>query len=104
MIFACCFTGFLTVSLLPVMTEDASVARIIYTVFKVMMLFVRMAEGYSRGARAYNTIEVRSYKAKSNYLRQYVRFVADKTYLKLGDKYGDISCFVENEIPLTNEE
>lgn len=103
MLFACVFTGFLTVSLLPVMTEDVSLARIVYTVFKVLMLFVRMAEGYSRGARAYNTIEVRSYKAKSNYLRQYIRFVADKTYLKLGDKYGDISCFVENEIPLTND-
>lgn len=104
MVLACLFTGFLTVCLLPVMTEDVSVARIIYTVFKVMMLFVRMAEGYARGAMAYNTIEVRSYKAKSNYLRQYVRFVADKTYIKLKDKYGDISCFVEdNEIPLTNE-
>ena len=107
-LFSCCFTGFLTVSLLPIMTEDASVARIIYTVFKVMMLFVRMAEGYSRGAKAYNTIEVRSYKAKSNYLRQYVRFVAEKTYLKLGDKYGDVSCFVgedtPTDTPTTNEE
>lgn len=111
MLFACCFTGFLTVSLLPVMTEDVSLARIVYTVFKLMMLFVRMAEGYSRGARAYNTIEVRSYKAKSNYLRQYVRFLDDKTYLKLGDKYGDISCYLTEtatesttESPTTNEE
>ncbi len=99
MLFACFLGGFLTVSLLPVMTEDVSAARIIYTVFKVMMLFVRMAEGYSRGAMAYNTIEVRSYKARSNYLRQYVRFVAEKTYLKLGDKYGDISCFLAEDEP-----
>ena len=98
MVFTCLFTGFLTVSLLPVMTEDVSLARIIYTVFKVMMLFVRMADGYSRGARAYNTIEVRQYKAKSNYLRQYVRFVGDKTYLKLGDKYGDIGCYTEQDV------
>jgi hypothetical protein len=108
-LFSCCFTGFLTVSLLPIMTEDASIARIIYTVFKVMMLLVRMADGYSRGAKAYNTIEVRCYKAKSNYLRQYVRFVEDKTYLKFGDKYGDVSCFVAaaetiTENTATNEE
>ena len=69
------------------------------------MLLVRMGEGYARGARAYNTIEVRQYKAKSNYLRQYERFVNEKTYLKLGDRYGDISCYInDNDIPLpTNE-
>lgn len=93
-LFACAFTGLLTVAIMPVMTEDVSLARIIYTVFKVSMLFVRMVEGYGRGARAFNTIAVRQYKAKSTYLRQYIRFMGDKTYLKLGDQYGDISCFV----------
>lgn len=94
---ACLFTGLLTVSVMLTMTSDITFARVIYTVFKLVMLLFRMAKGYDRGARAYNTIEVRQNKAKSNYLRLYERFVQDKTYLKLGDKYGDISCFVGDE-------
>ena len=42
-------------------------------------------------------IETRHLGAKSYYLRSYVRFVEDKTYLKLGDKYGDIECFIDTE-------
>lgn len=101
------FTGFLSVSVAITLTTDITLARVIYTVFKLTMLLFRMAKGYDKGARAYNTIEVRQYKARSNYLRQYVKFIEDKIYLKIGDKYGDVSCFVsddENEIPLTNEE
>ena len=104
-VLACIFTGLLTVTVVVTLTTDITLARVIYTVFKLTMLLFRMAKGYDRGARAYNTVEVRQLKAKTNYLRQYVRFIEDKLYLKLGDKYGDISCFIhENEIPLTNEE
>jgi hypothetical protein len=53
-----------------------------------------MAKGYDRGARAYNTIDVKQYRARSNYLRQYLSFVRDKIYLNLEDKYGDIAQFV----------
>lgn len=102
-VLACIFTGLLTVTVVISMTSDVSFARVIYTVFKLVMLLFRMAKGYDRGARAYNTIQVKNHKAKCNYLRLYERFVQDKTYLKLGDKYGDISCFINNEIPLTNE-
>lgn len=99
------FTGLLTVTVIVTLTDDITLARVIYTVFKLVMLLYRMTKGYSRGARAYNLIEVRQLKAKSNYLRQYIQFVKEKLYVKLGDKYGDISCFVnDSEIPLTNEE
>lgn len=107
---ACIFTGLLTISVVVTLTSDITFARVIYTVFKLTMLLFRMAKGYDRGAKAYNTIEVRQYKAKSNYLRQYLKFIEDKTYLKLGDKYGDISCFVGDTptctelTPTTNEE
>lgn len=95
-VLACIFTGLLTVSVVVTLTSDITIARVIYTVFKLTMLLFRMAKGYDRGARAYNTVEARQFKAKSNYLRQYIRFVEDKLYLKLGDKYGDISCFVND--------
>ena len=105
MVVACLFTGLLTVTIAVSITSDITFARVLYTLFKLVMLLFRMAKGYDRGARAYNTIEVRQLKAKSNYLRQYIKFIEDKLYLKLGDKYGDISEFVsEEDIPLTEEE
>ena len=104
MVIACLFTGLLTVTIAVSITSDITFARVLYTLFKLVMLLFRMAKGYDRGARAYNTIEVRQLKAKSNYLRQYIKFIEDKLYLKLGDKYGDISEFVSEDIPLTNEE
>lgn len=96
-VIACLFTGLLTVTVVFTLTSDITFARVIYTVFKLAMLLFRMAKGYDRGAKAYNTVEVRQYKAKTNYLKQYVKFVEDKIYLNLGDKYGDISQFVGAE-------
>ena len=93
-VIACIFTGLLTVTVAITLTSDITIARVIYTVFKLTMLLFRMAKGYDRGARAYNTIEVRQLKAKTKYLNQYVKFIEDKLYLNLGDKYGDISQFV----------
>lgn len=95
MILSCIFTGLLTVSVAITLTADVSVARVIYTVFKLVVLLYRMAVGYGLGAKAYNTIEVVRLKAKSTYLRLYDRFVTDKTYLKIGNQYGDISCYGE---------
>ena len=97
-ILACIFAGLLTVSVALSMTSDITLARVIYTIFKLIMLLSRMAIGYDRGARAYNTIAVNQNKAKCNYLRLYERFVQDKTYLKFGDKYGDISCYVTEDV------
>ena len=97
MVIACIFTGLLTVTVAVTLTSDVTLARVIYTVIKLVFLLSRMCRGYDRGARAYNTVEVRQLKAKTNYLRQYIKFVEDKMYLKLGDKYGDINQFVTEE-------
>ena len=101
-ILSCVFTGLLTVSVAITLTSDISFARVMYTVFKLIVLLYRMAVGYGLGAKAYNTIEARQLQVKSNYLRQYIRFVNDKTYLKLGNKYGDISCYIKDEDTPTN--
>lgn len=90
------FTGLLTVSVAITMTSDISFARVMYTAFKLIVLLYRMAIGYGVGAKAYNSVEVKQLQAKCHYLHQYLKFVSDKTYLKFGDKYGDISCFVED--------
>lgn len=98
MLLSCIFTGLLTVSVAMTITKDVSFSRVMYTIFKLIVLISRMATGYGLGAKAYNTVEARQLQVKSNYLRQYIRFVDDKTYLKLGDKYGDISCYTEDLI------
>lgn len=97
-ILSCAFTGVLTVTVAITMTTDISFARVMYTLYKLVVLLYRMALGYATGAKAYNAVEVKQLQAKCSYLRQYIRFVEEKTYLKLGDKYGDISCYINEEV------
>jgi hypothetical protein len=97
MVLSAIFTGLLTVSVAITLTSDISLARVVYTAFKLVVLLYRMAAGYNLGAKAYNRIEVGQIQAKCNYLRQYIRFVEDKTYLKIEDKYGLAKCYADEE-------
>lgn len=83
------FTGLLTVSVAITLTSDISFSRVMYTAFKLVVLLSRMAQGYATGAKAYNTVEVRQLQSKAGYLRQYIRFVNEKQYLNLEDKYKE---------------
>ena len=97
-ILKCFFTGLLAINILITFTTDISIARIIYTVFKLALLLFRMAKGYERGARAYNTVEVKHLKARTNYLREYIHFVNNKIYVKLADKYEEIRDLMEENL------
>jgi hypothetical protein len=59
----------------------------------------RIFKGYSEGAKAYNTIEVSHLQGKILYLERYKEFIENKTYLQLGDRYGEI--IVPEEKPAT---
>lgn len=98
MVISSIFCGLITISVAITLTTDISIARVLYTIFKVITLLFRMAVGYNLGTKAYNTVEVRRLQAKNNYLLKYVRFVEEKTYLKLGDKYGDLECYKDENI------
>lgn len=89
-VISCIFTGLLTVTVAVTLTTDITFARVVYTVFKLTMLLFRMAKGYERGAKAYNTIEVKNLKVRTNYLRQYIKFVEEETYLKFKDEYEEL--------------
>lgn len=102
-ILKCFFTSLIAINILITFTTDISIARIIYTVFKLALLLFRMAKGYERGARAYNTIEVKHLKARVNYLREYIHFVNNKTYVKLADKYEEIRDLMDEEIVHSEE-
>lgn len=99
-IISCIFTGLLTVTVAVTLTTDITFARVVYTVFKLAMLLFRMAKGYERGAKAYNTIEVKNLKVRTNYLRQYIKFVEEEIYLKFKDEYEELKEILgEDEVP-----
>lgn len=100
----CTFSALLTISIAITLTSDVTLARVIYTIFKLTMLLFRMAKGYDRGAKAYNTIEVKQLKAKSNYLRRYINFVIEKQYLKLIDKYDELKAIVKTECATASDD
>ena len=68
--------AFAIVAAVPVftLTQDMSIGRVIYTVFKVSMMLYRMYCGYTRGAKAYNTIEPVHLQAKIKYLYLYIEY------------------------------
>jgi hypothetical protein len=88
---------FAIVAVVPTFTLAAnfSVGMVIYTVFKIALMLFRMYRGYSRGAKAFNTIEPRHLQAKTKYLYMYLEFLKNKTYLEFGEKYGTIGTAEE---------
>ena len=93
------------ICLLPVflLHDQATWELIIYTVFKLIMLLLRMWSGFNNGARAYNTIEVLHLQAKIKYLNLYMEFVDKKIYATLDGKYGSFD-FMDSNKDLNNEE
>lgn len=85
---------FAVVAVVPTFTLAAnfSVGMVIYTIFKIALMLFRMYRGYSRGAKAFNTIEPKHLQAKTKFLYMYLEFLENKTYLKFGDKYGPIGA------------
>lgn len=57
------------------LTQDASVGRIIFTIFKLAVLSYRMFIGYSRGAKGFNSVEPRHLQAKMRYLHLYLEYI-----------------------------
>ena len=87
---------------------EVTLAKIIYTLGKLAALLYRMAKGYSEGAKAYHTVEVRHLDSKSDYLEEFVIFVDQKQYLLIANEYTQIRHLMgldspekekDNEVP-----
>lgn len=61
-----------------VMADGVSLALIVYTFYKMVLLLFRMANSYRDGAAAYNSYEVRYLQKKSKYLRKYMEYMGEK--------------------------
>jgi len=84
------FLTFFTVSFSISLAKEISFASVVYTLIKVITLFVRMAGGFGDGCKAFNTIEVAHLQSKINLLSAYKEYCERKTYLQYGDQYGNI--------------
>lgn len=61
-----------------VMADGVSLALVVYTLYKMVLLLFRMAGSYRDGAAAYNSYEVNYLRKKSKYLRKYREYMGDK--------------------------
>ena len=91
------FASLVTISCVISVTQDVSFAKVIYTLFKLVLLLSQMARGYEKGAHAYNTVEVVHLNSKSSYLREYLLFMSDEMYKKIFDKYKDEKASSEED-------
>lgn len=96
-------TGFICMLPAFFLHEGATLELIIYTVFKLIMLLLRMYSGFCNGTRAYNTVEVKHISDKLKYLNLYLEFLDKKIYQTLGDKYGKID-FEEADVEAREED
>lgn len=103
-ILSAAFAGLLTVSVAISLTSDLSFSRVLYTAVKLVVLLFRMAQGYSIGAKAYNTVEVKQISTRVHYLTTYLKFVEDKIYKKIGDKYGVVETLTPEDTTTVDEE
>jgi hypothetical protein len=64
---------------------------------KLVGVFMRYYRGYSSGASAFNTVEVKHLQDKIQYFHLYNEYLDKKIYLELKDKYGDLPYGTEKE-------
>lgn len=65
-----------------VMADGVSLALVVYTLYKMVLLLFRMAGSYRDGAAAYNSYEVSFLRKKSKYLRKYREYMGGKNESK----------------------
>lgn len=81
-----------------------ALSRVIYTLGKLAVLVFRMFKGYSDGAMAYHTIEVRHLDSKSEYLEEYADFYDKKLYLTIANDYAQINRILGLDCPGNGDE
>ena len=86
-ILATVVVGFSSAAIAFTLNDGASWGLVMYTIMKLILLARRVYKGYSKGIKAYNTVEVKHMQDKMRYLHLYVEFVTKKIYRSLADKY-----------------
>lgn len=71
---------------------------------KLIGVFMRYYTGYSKGAQAFNTVEVKHISDKVQYFHLYNEFLDKKLYIDLEEKYGDLPKGMKKEENHENNE
>ena len=78
------------------MAKEWDPSLIYIALAKLVGVFYRYYRGYSKGAKAFNTTEVKHLGDKIQYLHLYIEYLNKKIYLELADKY-DIVNIIGNQ-------
>ena len=79
------------------MAKGWSWTLIFAAAMKLVGVFMRYYRGYSKGAQAFNTVEVKYLQDKIQYFHLYNEYLDKKIYLEFGDKYGEIPGVKQSE-------
>jgi hypothetical protein len=65
--------------------------KIVYTIYRLIAVFIRMKVGFDKGARAFNRIEVKHRESQIYYMDKYEEFLdTPGLYESVAEKYGEM--------------
>jgi hypothetical protein len=85
-------------TILPAFISKGFTWTLLFTAaLKLMGVFMRYYRGFSSGAKAFNTIEIKHLQDKIQYFHLYNEYLDKKIYLDLEDKYGELPNSLKKE-------
>lgn len=70
--------------------------KIVYTIYRLIAVFIRMKIGFDKGAKAYNQIEVKHRESQIYYMDKYEEFLdTNGLYESVAAKYSDMPILPE---------
>lgn len=103
------FTIVFTVGIGFAFSPGITWGKIVFTVYRLIAVLIRMKVGFDKGAKAYNTVEVKHRESQIYYMDKYEEFIDTKgLYEAAAEKYGETIVPIktkeisENEIETAN--
>lgn len=80
----------LMVGITFILTPGVTWGKIVYTLFRLIAMLIRMKMGFDKGAKAYNQVQVKHRKSQIWYMEKYDEFLSTEgLYEAMAEKYGD---------------
>lgn len=69
--------------------------KVVYTIYRMIAILIRMKMGFDKGAKAYNSIEVKHRESQIYYMDKYMEFLnTDGLYEIVAKKYGEYDLMI----------
>ena len=70
--------------------------KIVFTVYRLIAVFLRMKVGFDKGAKAFNQVDVRHRESQIYYMDRYMEFLdTPGLYESVAREYGDLPSYTE---------